>query len=812
LQYHNNMPLRHSLLKQQFKQHFGETFVIPGEWQGFVDAVDAAYSEFDGARVALERSLELNSQELKQANSELRALFQTIPDLLFRLDEEGTILDFKSSASDPLLHHHEFFGKRIQDISDRHIGDQFRNAIRQALETRSMVSLEYSFKLKTEEYFYEARLVPLLEKQVVAIIRNITEPHRAGQNLRRMLSLLQSTLESTWDGLLVVDLSGEIVTFNHRFGMLWRIPQNLLEARVDAAVLATGAEQLKDPEAFVRKVRELYNDTTAESFDVLEFKDGRVFERYSCPQRLDGVPVGRVWSFRDVTERKRSEESLLKLSRAVEQTADSVLISDASGIIEYVNPAFTAITGYTREDIVGKSPRVLKSGRHDQKFYAGLWNTVLGGKVYSGVIINRKKDGKLYFAEKTITPIKDGSGQITHFVSTEKDITERNELESQLRQSQKMEAFGQLAAGVAHDFNNILTVIQGNAGMLQTQNLKPVEQASALAEIVYAGERAANLTRQLLTFSRRQPMQPQNVDLNEVVVNVTKMLKRLIGEHISLEACYAPGDAPVHADPGMMAQVLMNLAVNSRDAMPKGGKLVLQTATIVVGETPAPANPNARPGQYVRLSVSDTGNGIAPENLPHIFEPFFTTKEVGRGTGLGLATVFGIVEQHRGWIDVESQVNQGTTFHVYLPCLAKGASPPATPRTPLIGLQGAETILLVEDETPVRNLMQSLLKRHGYRVHAAASGAQALEVWQNYRDTIEILVTDMVMPEGVSGRDLADRLRAEKPDLKILFCSGYSDEMLGNDSPLRHHENFLAKPFELATFLQRVRDCASVNK
>jgi CheY-like chemotaxis protein len=302
------------------------------------------------------------------------------------------------------------------------------------------------------------------------------------------------------------------------------------------------------------------------------------------------------------------------------------------------------------------------------------------------------------------------------------------------------------------------------------------------------------------------------VDLNEVVANVTKMLKRLIGEHISLEARYAPGDAPVRADPGMMAQVLMNLAVNSRDAMPKGGKLILETATVVVNESPTPLNPGVRPGRYVRLSVSDTGDGIPPENLPHIFEPFFTTKEVGRGTGLGLATVFGILEQQQGWIEVQSQPKQGTTFHIFLPHLAKGVTRPVPAQTPLIGLQGDETILLVEDETPVRNLMQALLKRHGYRVHTADSGVQALEVWKQHHDTIDVLVTDMVMPEGINGRELADRLRTDKPNLKILFCSGYSDEILGNDSPLRHHENFLEKPFELVKFLQQVRHCANGTK
>ena len=256
-------------------------------------------------------------------------------------------------------------------------------------------------------------------------------------------------------------------------------------------------------------------------------------------------------------------------------------------------------------------------------------------------------------------------------VSAVRDLTERKQLEAQLRQSQKMEAFGQLAAGVAHDFNNILTVIQGNVSLLQMGQLSPADQASANAEIFRAAQRAANLTRQLLTFSRRQPMQPKDLDLNEVVANVTKMLRRLIGEDIALETRYAPGGASIHADPGMMEQVLMNLAVNARDAMPKGGRLTVETAPVTLADTTQFTKPTARPGDFIRLSITDTGCGMAPEHLPHLFEPFFTTKDVGKGTGLGLATVFGIVEQHQGWIEVESQLNQGTTFHIYFPRLAR---------------------------------------------------------------------------------------------------------------------------------------------
>jgi CheY-like chemotaxis protein len=375
----------------------------------------------------------------------------------------------------------------------------------------------------------------------------------------------------------------------------------------------------------------------------------------------------------------------------------------------------------------------------------------------------------------------------------------------QFRQSQKMEAFGQLAAGVAHDFNNILTVIQGNGSLLQGREVPAAERETIAAEICAASRRAANLTRQLLTFSQRQVFQPRAMDLNEVVANMTKMLRRLIGEHIDLEARYAPGEVPVHADPVMMEQILVNLAVNSRDAMPQGGRLVLQTASATLTKADLASKPDGRPGNFIRLSITDTGTGIAPENLPHIFEPFFTTKGPGKGTGLGLATVFGIVKQHQGWIEIESQINAGATFHIYLPrwdqpvCVA-----PERPEARDIH-GGRESLLLVEDETAVRQFFRRVLEGKGYCVHEAGSGLEALQLWGRHPD-IDLLLTDVVMPGGISGRELAERLRSEKPKLKVLYCSGYTDEMLGKDSVLRVNGNFLEKPCEPDKLLQRVRD------
>ena len=383
----------------------------------------------------------------------------------------------------------------------------------------------------------------------------------------------------------------------------------------------------------------------------------------------DGHVIGVLGTYEDVTERKQMDEKVRQLSRAVEQSPVSIVITNKDGNIEYVNRKFTEVTGYSFSEAIGKNPRILKSGELPAELYQRMWECIRDGQEWRGEFHNRKKNGELFWELSMISPIFNAAGAITHYLAVKEDITERKQLEEQLRQSQKMEAFGQLAGGIAHDFNNLLTIIQGNVALLQ-EPLNP-DQAGCLVEISKASERAANLTRQLLTFSRRQIFQPKPLDLNEVVANTSKMLQRLIGEHIGLETHFAPGGAPIQADRTMMEQILMNLAVNSRDAMPKGGRLVIQTAAVVVSQADAEANPKARPGSFIRLKVTDTGCGMAPETLERIFEPFFTTKEVGKGTGLGLATVFGIVEQHHGWIEVESKLNRGTTFYIYLPRLAE---------------------------------------------------------------------------------------------------------------------------------------------
>jgi signal transduction histidine kinase len=388
-----------------------------------------------------------------------------------------------------------------------------------------------------------------------------------------------------------------------------------------------------------------------------------------------------------------------------------------------------------------------------------------------------------------------------------REATERVELERQFRQSQKMEAIGQLAAGVAHDFNNILTVIHGHASMLLMRLGETGMHAKSVSEIRQSAERAANLVRQLLMFSRKQIMQFRNVELGEVIRSVSGMLRQLVGEHISLETDCAVGLPPIYADRGMIEQVIVNLTVNARDAMPKGGRVILQSSAITLNEEKLRPASDARPGKFVCLSVSDTGCGMDKQALTHLFEPFFTTKEVGKGTGLGLATVYGIIKQHQGWIDVQSEVGLGTVFRIFFPVSAHTAPRAAEPKVELPKRRGTETILIAEDEAPLREMVSEILHIHGYQVIEAGSGPAALDAWQREPSRIDLLLTDMVMPGGMMGSDLAAELKRSNPQLKVIYTTGYSPGPANGRDTLHEGVNFLAKPYSPDKLAEIVRKC-----
>ena len=377
---------------------------------------------------------------------------------------------------------------------------------------------------------------------------------------------------------------------------------------------------------------------------------------------------------------------------------------------------------------------------------------------------------------------------------------DKKAIETQLRQSQRLEAVGQLAAGIAHDFNNILTVVHGQAQLLKESGTLAPEATAAVAEIVESAERAVNLTRQLLTFSRQQVMHARGIALNTIVGGVDRLLRRLLGADVAVELELTADATVVDADVSMLEQVLLNLAVNARDAMPGGGKLKLATAAVSVDRTEV-MTAEEYPGRFVKLTVSDTGSGVAPEVVPHIFEPFFTTKDVGKGTGLGLATVYSIVQQHRGWIRVFTKLGEGTRFEIFLP--ASSAPVAAVERPAPIRVEGTATILLVEDEPAVRRLAHQALARAGYRILSAATGVEALALWEAHSDEVDLLFTDMVMPDGMSGQQLATTLGQRQPRLKVVFTSGYSPDLVAGTS-LREGFDFLQKPYSLADLLATI--------
>lgn len=416
-----------------------------------------------------------------------------------------------------------------------------------------------------------------------------------------------------------------------------------------------------------------------------------------------------------------------------------------------------------------------------------------------------RKDGKTRWMHGRAETIKDAAGRPVRLRGTNQDITQQKEIEQQLRQSQKMEAIGQLSGGVAHDFNNLLTVIIGHIEILNRFDSDP-EAKDSLTQIRHAAERAANLTRQLLLFARKQAMQMQNLDLNTAVASTIKMLTRILGEDIQLEFKPVNLELPIHADTGMLDQILMNLAINARDAMPNGGRLCIETSSAEFDAETAADFPQVRAGKFASISVSDTGIGIPADVLPKIFEPFFTTKDVDKGTGLGLATVFGITQQHGGWINAYSEVNNGAVFRIYLPLVTGNISAMTNAKPKPAPNRGTETILLVEDEPSIRTLLAKYLAQLGYAVISAADGAEAVRIFAEKSQSIQLVITDLVMPGGMSGTQLAGILKKQKADLPIIFSSGYNGENILHDIKLTEGVNFLAKPYNLATMAKVIRD------
>jgi PAS domain S-box-containing protein len=505
----------------------------------------------------------------------------------------------------------------------------------------------------------------------------------------------------------------------------------------------------------------------------------------------------------DVNDRKSAEEAHARLSMAVEQAGESIIVADASWNIQYVNPAFERISGYSRDEAVGRNAAFLGKEEDLEAVRREIWTSLLEKKDHTGLLISRHKDGTLYQEEAVISPVRNPAGKVVNFVFVKRDVTNERMMEDQLRQSQKMEAVGRMAGGTAHDFNNILTAILGFCDLLLSRLREDDPIRRDLLEIRKAGDRGANITRQLLAFSRRQVLQPKVMNLNDAIAGIDNMIRRLLGEDIDIHLDLGRALGNVRIDPGQIEQVLVNLAVNARDAMHGGGTLTIRTSNATFRDDPFSRRAPVPPGSYVMLEIADQGAGMDDATKSRIFEPFFTTKEKGKGTGLGLSTVYGIVNQSGGHVWADSAPGEGTTFRICLPRVVEEAEGPGASEDDA-GAGRGETVLLAEDEPAVRNIARIILRDSGYTVLEAANGEEALDIARSHAGKISLLLTDMVMPR-MGGLELAEKLAPLRRETKILFMSGYPEKAVHLDEIMPRGTSFLMKPFNSRTLSDKVR-------
>ncbi len=720
-----------------------------------------------------EMLLRLSEGRLARERALLRTLLDSIPDLIFFKDKNSVYLGcnraFEIYSGMP---EKELVGKTDLEFAPRESAEFYRQKDQEMLAAGKPVQTEewIPFKaggggqfetLKTPYWGPDGETLGL-----IGISRNITERQRAQAQTRDALAYLGTLIEASPVAIVSYDETGQAQTANEAAARIIGtsldkvLAQNFrqLESWRASGMLAAAERALEHhrPELLEARVTSSFGNDVWLAMQFVPF------------QRSDAWHLLLLMS--DITEQRRTHAQLRLQSAALEAAANAIFITDVTGTILWANSAFTKVSGYTSAELIGKNPRLLKSGKHPREYYEGMWKTILAGRNWRGEMCNQRKDGTLYEEEMNIAPVRDAAGQVTHFIAIKQDITERKSLEKQFLRAQRMEGIGLLAGGIAHDLNNVLAPILMGADLLKMQT-KDDQIAHQLESIVLSARRGADIVKQVLTFARgiegeRVTLQPKHV-LKEMIRMVRETFPRNIQFRVDV-----PNELwPVIGDPTQLHQVLLNLSVNARDAMPDGGELAYSACNTIVDAKLARANLGAKPGPHVMMRVQDNGSGIPPEVLDRIFEPFFTTKELGKGTGLGLSTVLGIVRSHGGFVTVESQPGLGTTFSVYIPASPDAASSlPADRPEPLPTGEG-ELVLVVDDEADIVQVTRSMLEQHGYRVLSASDGTFALTELSKHLSEVKVVVTDILMPY-MDGVQLIHAVRRLAPGVKLIASSG----------------------------------------
>jgi two-component system, cell cycle sensor histidine kinase and response regulator CckA len=746
-------------------------------------------------------------EALRESERKYRLIFENSPVGIFLYDTTGVITDCNSAMA-------ALMGSSMEKIVGLNLLTSLRNEQVVAMIRAALSGIPGQYegdylsvtgsKLTAIKAYYAPHIAEDDSRLGgIGIIEDVTERSHADKALRESENRYRTLIETMNEGLVVVDSRLTLTYVNENFAsMLGYSRQEMLGMPAWDFVSETEREVLKEHFAKRRT-----GEMLAESYElVLKCKEGRL-----VPVLLSARAIfdehkrfkGSVVTCIDMTALKRAEEAQHRLAAAVEQSADSIIITDQDRRIQYVNPAFEQISGYTREEAIGRTTGLLKSAEHDKAFYSKLVTTIKRGDPWKGRIVSRRKDGGLFHEDVTISPVFDPTGQIINYVDVGHDVTQQVQLERQLLQAQKMEAVGTLAGGVAHDFNNLLAVILGFSELLLSERDEGDPEYADLQKIFVSAKNGAQLVQQLLTFSRRVEPRPARVNLNSRIMQVQKLLRRTIPRMIDIQLDLSDDLAETDADPTQMDQVLMNLAVNARDAMPDGGRLTIGTTNVSLDQEYCELHVGATPGEYVLLTMSDTGHGIDEATLEHIFEPFFTTKGIGRGTGLGLAMVYGIVNEHKGHITCQSEVGGGTAFKVYLPA-ALSEVETTVETSDIMPAFGTETILVVDDEEPVRELSVRILTKAGYTVFQASNGKEASDIFRREKSRISLVILDLIMPE-MGGKECLRELLKIDPQVKVLVASGYSGDASTKECLETGAKGFVRKPFRMKEFLQQVR-------